>query len=76
MPKLPRGLSGQQVVQVLGRLGFVFVRQSGSHVNMKKVTPTGEIPVTVPQHRSLKPGLLGAILRQAQVGVGELLENL
>lgn len=76
MPKLPRDLAGWQVIQALERLGFVVVRQVGSHVNMKKVTPAGEIPVTVPQHRSLKSGLLRAILRQAQVDVEQLLEQL
>jgi len=76
MAKLPRGLSGWEVVRALGRLGFTTARQTGSHVNLRRSTPEGDIPVTVPLHRSLKVGTLRAILRQAQVDVGELLKAL
>lgn len=38
MPKLPR-ISGSEAVRALERLGFIQVRQTGSHVVMKKITP-------------------------------------
>lgn len=38
MPKLRR-VSGKQAIRALERLGFVQVRQRGSHVVLKKQTP-------------------------------------
>lgn len=35
MPNLP-GVSGRKAVKALERLGFVFIRQKGSHVIMRR----------------------------------------
>ncbi len=76
MPKLPR-VSGQRAIRALERLGFRQVRQKGSHVVLKKQTPEGEIGCTVPLHRrDLAVGTLSSILKQAQVGPEEFIENL
>ncbi|MDJ0737851.1 MAG: type II toxin-antitoxin system HicA family toxin [Nostocaceae cyanobacterium] len=75
MPRLPRISSGE-AIRALERLGFVQIRQTGSHVVMKKETPEGEIGCVVPVHRELKIGTLRGILRQAQVTPEELIENL
>ncbi|NIV98809.1 addiction module toxin, HicA family, partial [Candidatus Saccharibacteria bacterium] len=42
MPKL-RKVSGEKAIRALERLGFLRVRQRGSHVVLKKATPTGDI---------------------------------
>jgi predicted RNA binding protein YcfA (HicA-like mRNA interferase family) len=76
MSKLPRGISGQQAVRALTRLGFELVRQTGSHVNLRKPLPQGDIPVTVPLHPFLKVGTLRAILRQSRVGLDDFLKAL
>jgi len=52
MPELPV-LSGSEVIQALQKLGFTRVRQRGSHVVLKKQTPTGELGCVVPLHREL-----------------------
>ena len=70
--KLPRDLSGRDVVKALGRLGFVVVRQEGSHIRLTR----GACAVTVPSHRVLVPKTLQSILRQAGITVEELRENL
>ena len=62
MPKLPR-ISGKDCIAVLQRLGFVQVRQRGSHVIMRR----GEHGCVVPLHRELKVGTLAGLLRQAGV---------
>jgi predicted RNA binding protein YcfA (HicA-like mRNA interferase family) len=59
--KLPRDVSGVAAARALKRLGFVELRQSGSHLIMRKETRT----VVVPQHKSLKPGTLKGIIEQA-----------
>lgn len=71
MPKLPR-LSAAAVVRALEQLGFEAVRQAGSHVVMRE----GSRGCVVPLHRELKVGTLAGILRQADVTVEELIEQL
>jgi predicted RNA binding protein YcfA (HicA-like mRNA interferase family) len=72
MPKLPRW-SGAEVIRRLKELGYVQVRQRGSHVVLKKHTPTGEFGCVVPLHQELAIGTLHGILKQAQVSVTEFL---
>ena len=59
MPKLPR-VNGIDVIRALERLGFVRVRQKGSHVILKKRFPSDngenpqkfiEVGCVVPLHR-------------------------
>jgi predicted RNA binding protein YcfA (HicA-like mRNA interferase family) len=61
MPKL-KVLSGRQVRAILEANGFVLVRQRGSHMMMERVTDSGMIGVTVPDHREVKRGTLSAII--------------
>lgn len=75
MPKMPR-ISSREAIRVLERLGFEQVRQTGSHIVMKKKTVEGEIGCVVPVHRELKIGTLSGILKQAQISVEEFVENL
>lgn len=75
MPKLPR-ISSRETIRALERLGFEQVRQTGSHVVMKKATERGEIGCVVPVHRELKVGTLSSILKQSQVTLEEFIESL
>ena len=75
MPELRR-VSGEQAVRALERLGFVRVRQRGSHVILKRSTAEGEIGCTVPLHRELAIGTLRGILKQARVSMDEFIANL
>jgi predicted RNA binding protein YcfA (HicA-like mRNA interferase family) len=50
MPKLPR-ISGKEAIRSLEHLGFEQVRQTGSHVVMKKVTEDGLVGCVIPMHR-------------------------
>ncbi|MEB3212290.1 MAG: type II toxin-antitoxin system HicA family toxin [Leptolyngbyaceae bacterium] len=75
MPKLPR-ISSKEAIQALRRLGFEQVRQTGSHVVMKKLTEHGAIGCVVPMHRELKTGTLSGIIKQAQITVEDFIEAL
>lgn len=75
MPKLRR-ISGQDAIRALERLGFIPVRQRGSHVVLKKQTPEGAVGCVVPLHRELAIGTLRGILRQAKVTPEEFLAQL
>ena len=71
-----RRVSGQEAIRALERLGFKQVRQRGSHVVLRKSTPTGDVGCTVPLHHELAIGTLRGILRQAGVSPDEFMENL
>lgn len=75
MPKMPR-ISSREAIRALERLGFEQVRQTGSHVVLKKKTEECEIGCVVPVHQELKVGTLSGILKQAQVTVEKFIENL
>ncbi len=83
MPKLPRVKAGE-VIRALERLGFVQIRQKGSHIVMKKrvlleTDPPKEIEIgcVVPLHqKTLAVGTLKSILKQAGISVEEFIENL
>lgn len=63
-------VSGAQLIAALGELGWVSVRQRGSHVRLKH--PNMSISLVVPLHRELKRGTLAGILRDAGVDRDEL----
>lgn len=70
MPRLPV-LSGREVITRLERLGFVRVRQRGSHVVLRR----GSMGCVVPLHDELKRGTLAGIIRQAGLTPDELTEG-
>ncbi len=74
--KIPRNLSGAQLVRALRRLDYEAVRQDGSHVRVT-TQRDGEHHITVPAHAPLKVGTLNSILKLVAVhhrlSVGELL---
>lgn len=73
-PRLPRVTAGE-VLKVLKSVGFEEVRQSGSHLVLRK---PGGPRVTVPVHakRILKLALLRAILRDAEMSVDRFMDLL
>ena len=71
MPKLPH-ISGAQAVKIFERLGFVVMRQNGSHIVLRK----GSSGCVIPNHKEIKVGTLAGILRQAGVSTDEFLRVL
>ena len=71
MPRLPR-VSGAEAIRALEHLGFVILRQKGSHIILRR----GSMGCVVPNHREIKIGTLGGILKQAGVTSDEFLEAL
>jgi len=59
--RMPRDLSGADLVKALAKLGYRPTRQTGSQI--RRTTTMGvEHQVTVPNHDPLRVGTLGAIL--------------
>ena len=59
--KLPRNLSGAQLIKALEQLGYQATRQTGSHVHLTSSLPK-EHHLTIPLHDPLRIGTLAAIL--------------
>lgn len=59
--RLPRDLGCEELLKALTKLGYEVSRQTGSHVRLT-TKQKGEHHITIPQHSSLKPGTLNAIL--------------
>ena len=70
--KLPTDVSGQELVKVLLRVGFVVNRQRGSHIVPRRGKAVAR--VVVPDHKRVRPGTLRQILTEAGLSIEELLE--
>ncbi|SPE34710.1 putative periplasmic or secreted lipoprotein [Candidatus Sulfopaludibacter sp. SbA3] len=61
--KLPRGVTGERLITVLEVVGYVVIRQKGSHVRLQHQGPPTHT-ITVPLHNPLKTGTLHGILTE------------
>jgi predicted RNA binding protein YcfA (HicA-like mRNA interferase family) len=59
--KLPRNLTGAELIRALRKLGYSVTRQTGSHVRLTSEQPS-QHHITVPLHDPLRIGTLAAIL--------------
>ena len=67
--RLPRGISGDQVIRALERAGWAQVRTRGSHVMLQK--EGRDYTLSVPRHQEVGPGLLRGLIRDAGLSVEE-----
>jgi predicted RNA binding protein YcfA (HicA-like mRNA interferase family) len=75
MPNI-NNLSGKDVIKTLELFGFMQIRQKGSHIILKKKTPSGEIGCVVPNHKDLALGTIKGILRQAKIQIDDFINKL
>ena len=64
--RLPRDLSGRDLVRALRRYGYAVTRETGSHMRLT-TQQGGEHHVTIPDHASLRVGTLASILGDVAV---------
>jgi len=69
-------VSGKDVIRVLTRAGFFFVRQKGSHIRMKKQTSETTLNITIPLHDELDRTTLRSIIKAAELTEDEFLHFL
>ncbi|MBK5295005.1 MAG: type II toxin-antitoxin system HicA family toxin [Acidobacteriia bacterium] len=72
--KVPADLSGSDLRKALERVGFVFRRQKGSHMILRRDNPYSR--AVVPDHKRLRPGTLRQILHEAGLTIEQLNELL
>ncbi|MCL6611493.1 MAG: type II toxin-antitoxin system HicA family toxin [Peptococcaceae bacterium] len=64
--KIPRDLSGEELVRKLAKYGYRVTRQTGSHIRLT-TTAYGEHHITIPSHNPLKVGVLNSVLSDVAV---------
>lgn len=74
MAKLPTDLSGRAVRVALERAGFVFRRQTGSHMILRHVEPHAR--VVVPDHKQIRAGTLRRIIADTGLTVDQFMQLL
>ena len=77
--KIPRDISGQELVKALRAFGYVKVRQDGSHIRLS-TSLDGQHHVTIPDHHPMKIGtfksILNAVAAHHRLTAEELLKKL
>jgi predicted RNA binding protein YcfA (HicA-like mRNA interferase family) len=68
---LPR-ISGREAVKALGKIGYAFDYQRGSHIVLRQATPPHR-RITIPDHSEVAKGTLRAIIRQVGISVDEFI---
>jgi predicted RNA binding protein YcfA (HicA-like mRNA interferase family) len=72
--KLPTDLSGREVRGALERAGFVFRRQTGSHMILRRDAPYAR--AVVPDHKQIRSGTLRRIIADAGMTVEQFVQML
>jgi predicted RNA binding protein YcfA (HicA-like mRNA interferase family) len=77
--RLPRDISGSQLAQALGTLGYAVKRQTGSHMRLT-TEQNGVHHITVPAHSPIRVGTLASILDEVaghfEITRAELIDQL
>ena len=60
--RLPRDLSGDELIKLLAKVGYKPTRSSGSHVRLTRTSEDAEHHITIPLHKNLRAGTLNSIL--------------
>lgn len=60
--KIPRNLTGLELIKLLKPFGYEVIRQTGSHIRIQTVQ-NGQHYETIPRHDPIKIGTLNNILK-------------
>ncbi|MFZ5633363.1 MAG: type II toxin-antitoxin system HicA family toxin [Bacillota bacterium] len=66
--KIPRDISGEELVKKLAKYGYQVTRRTGSHIRLT-TTVYGEHHITIPSHSPLKVGILNSVLSDVAVHI-------
>jgi predicted RNA binding protein YcfA (HicA-like mRNA interferase family) len=68
--KLPRDISGNELLKFLKIYGYQLTRQTGSHLRLTTQL-NGEHHLTIPNHSPIKIGTLSSILAEVAIHLGK-----
>jgi predicted RNA binding protein YcfA (HicA-like mRNA interferase family) len=78
--RLPRDVSGDELVKKLRQFDYAPTRQTGSHIRLTRQVGEETHHVTIPRHSSLRVGTLNQILSDVAFHLGidkqQLLQDL
>jgi len=74
LTRIPTDLSGRDVRKALERAGFVFRRQAGGHMILRREDPYAR--AVVPDHKQVRVGTLRRILTDTGISLEEFLRLL
>jgi predicted RNA binding protein YcfA (HicA-like mRNA interferase family) len=78
--RLSRDESGESLAKKLSKVGYLVIRQKGSHIRLSRITENSEHHITIPNHSPIKIGLLSKILNDVadhlDISRMELLEKI
>ena len=74
--RVPRDLSGADLIKGLECFGYQVTRQTGSHIRLSCQSSAGQHHVTIPNHDPLRVGTLASILAAVAVHHGITREEL
>jgi len=72
--KVPRDISGNDLLKLLKVYGYEVTRQTGSHIRLT-TQQIGEHHITIPNHSPLKIGTLSAIVSDVASHLGQSKEH-
>lgn len=75
MVKLPRDISGRELIKALKKIGYYVDHQKGSHIILYNESP-GYPRISIPDHKNVRAGLLRQIIRDAGLTVEGFIELL
>ena len=77
--KIPRDISGADLVKKLNKFGYIPTRQTGSHIRLT-TQQNGEHHITIPNHSPLRIGTFTSILtlvaEHLNINIDELIDKL
>lgn len=74
MAKVPTDLSGREVRAALERAGFVFRRQTGSHMILRRDEPYAR--AVIPDHKQIRSSTLRRIIADVGLTVEQFMQLL
>jgi predicted RNA binding protein YcfA (HicA-like mRNA interferase family) len=74
--KIPRDISGKELIKYLQPYGYTVTRQTGSHIRLTTEINLQQHHITIPNHNPLKIGTLSAIMADIAAHLGKTKEGL
>ncbi len=62
MHKIPRDISGKELVKLLRKYGYEIIRETGRHIRCESKLKSEKHRITIPDHNPIKIGTLNIIL--------------
>lgn len=66
-------ISRKEAAKAFKKIAYKAIRQNGSHLRLRDNDNQFHKPITIPNHKVIKPGLLRKLIKDANLSVEEFL---